>query len=160
MSIKDSIALEITSHYSECNLPFAGTVLAWAKKNVVDSNGLCEWVNRLQDLKILGSMELVSLEVFGMNIDEGSIALGGFYPIATLPQDYADKAYMQASLLINTERKEKLVNTAYRRILAGALQTDQIGMIIAVLAEDADVANSMIQQAVSIILPSKSDEGN
>jgi hypothetical protein len=154
MCVKDAIALEITSHYSECHLPFAGTVLAWGRSDAIDSEGLREWLNCLQDLKIWGSDEVVSLEAFVQTIDGGSIAVGGFYPIAAVPPEQADAAYRQASLVINAERQKELTNSAYRRILAGALQTDQLGMIIAVLAEEAEVAQFMIKQAVSLVVPS------
>lgn len=154
MLVKDTIALDITRHYADCDLPFAGTILAWGRSGSIDSEGLREWLSCLQDLKIPASEELVSLEAFVLTVDGGSIAVAGFYPIATLPEEQATNAYKQASLLINKERQKEIVESAYQRLLAGTLRTDALGMIIAVLAEDEQVAHSMIREAVSLVVPS------
>jgi hypothetical protein len=160
MLVKDTIALEITRHYADCDLPFAGTILAWGRSDSIDSDGLRKWLNCLQDLKIPASEEVVSLEAFVWTVDEGSIAVAGFYPIATLPEAQATTAYKEASLLINKERQKEIVESAYRRILAGTLRTDRLGMIIAILAEDEQVAHSMIREAVSLVAPSNTNTGD
>ena len=157
MLVKDTIALDITRHYADCDLPFAGTILAWGRSDSIDSEGLREWLSCLQDLKIPASEELVSLEVFVLTVDGGSIAVAGFYLIATLPEEQATHAYKQASLLINKERQKEIVESAYQRLLAGTLRTDALGMIIAVLAEDEQVAHSMSREAVSLVVPSNTN---
>lgn len=146
LKTKDAIAIDLTSPYSDRDLPFAGTVLAWAQADVMSGDDLGGWLNCLDELKTSECGEAVSLEAFLTNVNSGSIALACFYP--------PSEAGRQASLLMRSELRDELFNRFYQNILANALLTDAAGVMIAVIAEEEGVAESLVNEAISLLTPS------
>lgn len=147
--IKDLIAEDLLSVYTECELPFAGCVIAWSRTGELAPDGLQEWLQKLSALTIEDGTEAVSFECFIQAVDHGTIAIGGFYPIASA----GPESYLQASLLIRDQLRTELLDRSYTGVLAGALGSDPTGAMIAILADDSLLAELKIQEAITLLLP-------
>jgi hypothetical protein len=144
MTVRDAIAADLTKSYRDWNVPFAGTVLAWARAGTIERDEFGEWLNNLSAVRIPNSDAPVSLELFVKEVDGGAMALGCFHP--NQPEE---------NLRLQPEARDDLFSRAYRNIVQRNMATDPVGVVIVVLAEEDEVAKQRLNSAVELLLPSE-----
>jgi hypothetical protein len=146
MLMKDAIAVTLTGNLASTGLPFGGVCLGWINTDH-PSDSLRGWLNCLSGISAGESGEPMVLELFTQKVARGTIALGGFYPLAELDTGVLAKEYPQFSLLQNKPERERLLEWSYRGFLHGVLATDPKGVICAVLADSGAIAEEKLCEA-------------
>jgi len=144
MTVRDAIAVDLTKSYRDWNVPFAGTVLAWARAGTIKRDEFGEWLNNLSAVRIPNSDAPVSLELFVKEVDGGAMALGFFHP-----------NHPEENLRLQPEARDDLFSRAYRNIVQRGMATDPVGVVIVVLAEEDEVAKQRLNSTVELLLPSE-----
>ncbi len=154
---RDAIALKFTSHFNESKLPYAGLVLGWVDHNQ-PKDLLNKWLMSLVNLNSPGTFDPIQGDWVNVEFRNGTVALGGFYPLFLLPGSQASAEASRLSVALNTSVRKDLLDWAHRTFLHGVLQTDPLGVICAVLAEQGDVADAVIRDVVSLLQDYNFDE--
>jgi len=144
MTVRDAIAVDLTKSFRDWNVPFAGTVLAWARAGTIEKDEFGEWLNNLSAMRVPNSDAPVSLELFVKEIDDGTLALGFFHP-----------SYPEENLRLPPNVRKDLLTRSYRNIVQRSIATDPVGVIITVLAEDEALAEKRLNSAIELLLPSE-----
>lgn len=155
--MKQIIANQLIDSFLGSKLAFAGIALGWAAPEYAPEV-LLEWMNSLGALTLRDGSTPLSLEMLTLKRDDGVIAIAGFYPVADLPSSEAGEEYMKVSIMINKETTDQNFDFAYRNVLRGALQSDPIGVICVVVAEDGALAESKLQKALALLTRDDSAE--
>lgn len=144
MTVRDAIAVDLTKAFRDWDVPFAGTVLAWARTGTIGKDEFGEWLNNLSAMRAPDSDAPVSLELFVKEVGGGAMALGFFHP--NQPGE---------NLRLPPNLREDLLTRSYRNIVQRSIATDPVGVIITVLAEDDALAEKRLNSAIELLLPSE-----
>lgn len=150
MAMRDAIALRLLAPFADSALPFCCTAVGWAAKSTAPQL-LHAKLSLLNELTVSTSRDKVSTEGFVHNLAEGTIQLVGVYPL--LDADGADvrAEYERVSFGHNKETTDQLFEWSYAALLRRALRSDDLGIVIAVLAQSDALAESKAREAISLL---------
>jgi hypothetical protein len=150
LTMRDIIAMVILDPFTESRLQFCCTFLSWAATEI-ESLTLQRMLTSLNELTGAVTDSPVTAESFLTHVDSGTVAIGGAYPILDSSEASAYEHYTSVSLLHNSNVRDDLLRWSYRTFLRGALATDRLGVLVAVLATGDEVADRKITEAVSLL---------
>ncbi len=150
LTMRDIIAMVILDPFRESALPFCCSFLGWAATET-EAHALQQMFTSLNELTGAVSDSPVTAESFQTHVDGGTIALGAAYPIQDATEESAYEQYTSVSLLHNSHVRDDLLRWSYETFLRGALATDPLGVLIAVLATSDEVADRKIAEAVNLL---------
>lgn len=138
VTVRDCIAINLLKPFQESSLSFCCTYLGWSS-NKVGKEKLNQVMLSLGNLSATNGTEKVSSEGFTRDVPGGTIQIMGVYPLLDLDEEIRSNEYLQVSF-INNEFATELLSWSYEKLLAGALATDEFGIMIAILAESDKLA--------------------
>jgi len=153
MLTKDVIALDLTGRFQDTDIRFGGAILAWARNEVMNSQDFAQWLNSLSSMRAHGTKEVVAFEASTSKLDLGTIGQGRFYPVDGLTPQAAGELYQKVGFFNKSQAVDERSLFDYRRTLANALNTDAIGIIVAVLAESEELAEMQVRDALALLVP-------
>lgn len=148
--MKEFIANNLIDHFLSSKFSYAGIALGWAAPKY-ERESLRKWMNSLCQLTVSDGSTPLSLEMLVDEKADGAIAIAAFYPLADLQVTEATIEYKRVSILLNNGLPKKILNFAYRQVLCGALDSDQIGIICVVVADSGAVAEFKLQEALVLL---------
>lgn len=117
----------------------------------MESDTLQQMFTSLNELTGAVTDSPVTAESFLTHVDGGTIAIGAAYPIQDASEESAYEQYTGVSLLHNPDVREELLRWSYRTFLRGALATDPVGVLVAILAISDEVGDRKIAEAVNLL---------
>ena len=150
--VRDVFAKQLAyDPYVDSKLPFCSTLLGWASPEY-DTSILTEMVSVLaENLTVSTNEEKVSVEGFGLNLEEGSMHIAGVYPLLdVVDDDERTNEHQIVSFLNNYESRESLCNLFYGQFIKGLLKSgkDKLGVMIAVAAHTDELAESKAREFI------------
>lgn len=150
ITMRDVIAGRILEPFEESNLPFACTFLGWASEEY-EPDVLCKALSLLNDLTISDGQQKISSESLSHNLKNGTVQIVGAYPLLDLADELRTSEYEQVSLLNNKKQSDTLFSWCFETLLADALETDEFGVVCAVLSESDSLAEEKIYEMASLL---------
>lgn len=150
LTMRDVIGMTILDPFTESRLQFCCTFLGWAAAQA-ESDALQQMFTALNELTGAVTDLPVTAESFLTQVDGGMIGIGAAYPIQDASEESAYEQYTSVSLLHNSEVRDELLRWSYGTLLRGALATDPLGVLVAILATGDEVADRKIAEAVNLL---------
>jgi hypothetical protein len=148
---RDLIALELLKPFDDSTLPFCCTLLGWAQPKY-EPKVLGHVASSISDLTVSRSEQRVSAEGNRYDFERGATQLFAVYPLLDIGPAERTTEYETISLLHNKQRYDQMLSHSYELLLAGALETDEFGIVPAVLAESESLADSKVREGMALIV--------
>ena len=144
---RDYLAQTMLAPFEKSNLPFCCTFLGWS--TIDNEQPLIRLMSLFDQLTITNGEDCVSAEGFSRNLGNGIMQIKGAYPLLDISDNRTDE-YNKISFLGNQDMTNDLFTSLHKTFVNGALQSDQLGVVCAVIANSNQLAEEKIQEIYNL----------
>lgn len=146
LSNKDRICSHSLSPFNESTLPFCCTLVGWSTDKGED---LLQMLTDISQITTLNGEDISSDGVSTVT-DFGTIAIVGVYPLLDITDSTErGEEYKSISFMCNNDILHTLLNDLHSFCFRGAMQTDDLGFFISVLAESDEIAQQKLEELIA-----------
>lgn len=148
MTATDIIAVNLLGPFGDTRLPFACTFVGWSTERY--ENQLEKMFAKINDLTTVNQQK-IAVESLGLTMEGGSMQIAGAYPLTDLGRQEIEAEYQNVSFILNRNLTEEMMIWIQHTLIDGLLDTDNIGVICAVLGDSEKLVESKMQEILSLL---------
>lgn len=156
MTASDVIAVNLLRPFGDTGLPFACTFVGWSTPPY--EKQLENLFAKITDLTTAGHQK-IAVESLGLTMESGSMQIAGAYPLTDLDRQEIESEYQNVSFILNRHLTEEMTTWIQHTLIEGLLDTDNIGVICAVLGDSEKLVDAKIQEILALMQSDQPEPG-
>ncbi len=156
MTASDVIAVNLLGPFGDTSLPFACTFVGWSTERY--ENQLEKMFAKINDLTTINRQK-IAVESLGLSMENGSMQIAGAYPLTDLDRREIEAEYQNVSFIFNRSLTEEMMIWIQHTLIDGLLDTDNIGVICAVMGDSEKLVESKMQEILSLLQAAQPEAG-
>lgn len=149
LAVRDVIAMNLLRPFEDSFFPFCCSFIGWSAPGYKEQ--LENMFIKLNNLTVSNNDEPISIEGFGVELEQGYIQIAGAYPLLDIQDNIRMSEYQKVSFIHNKPLVDELFSWIHENLIAGAIESDNIGIICTILGESNELLDIKLQEILSLL---------